>query len=66
MLDKILGVFFTVVYFLFFAYLIDLIFRNTLSPLANLLAVLCWLIALGFSIGLAGFTVRKIRENYQK
>ena len=45
MKDKILVTFFTVVYFLIFCFLIDLIFRNTLSVFTDLLAVVCWIIA---------------------
>ena len=59
-----LMVFFTSAYFLvFFVYLIDLIFRNTLNPLTDILAVVCWIIALVVSVGLSDFTVKKIRKH---
>ena len=59
---KLLIVFFTIIYFIVFCFLIDLIFRNTLSTLANVLAIFCWLIALAISGGLADFTVKKIKD----
>ena len=58
--------FFTVVYFLVSLFLIDLIFRNTLSVLTDIMAVICWIIAFFASVGLAEYTVKKIRKNYQK
>lgn len=58
--------FFTVVYFLASLFLIDLIFRNTLSVLTNIMAVICWIIAFVASVGLAEYTVKKIRNKYQK
>lgn len=58
--------FFTVVYFLVSLFLINLIFRNTLSVLADIMAVICWIIAFFASVGLAEYTVKKIRKNYQK
>ena len=61
MKDKILMFFFTAVYFLIFCLLIDLIFRNTLSVLTDLLALVCWIIAFIVSVGLAGYTVKKIK-----
>lgn len=36
-----LKAFFTIVYFLIFCFLIDLIFRNTLSVITDMLAVIC-------------------------
>lgn len=62
MKDKILMVFFTVVYFLIFCFLIDLIFRNTLSVFTDLLAVVCWIIAFVASVGLADYTVKRIKK----
>ena len=62
MKDKILVTFFTVVYFLIFCFLIDLIFRNTLSVFTDLLAVVCWIIAFIVSVGLAGYTVKRIKK----
>ena len=61
MKDKILMLFFTAVYFLIFCFLIDLVFRNTLSVLTDLLALVCWIIAFIVSVGLAGYTVKKIK-----
>lgn len=61
MKDKILFIFFTAVYFLIFCFFIDLVFRNTLSVLTDLLAIACWMIALIISVGLADYTVKKIK-----
>lgn len=61
MKDKILMLFFTAVYFLIFYLLIDLVFRNTLSVLTDLLALVCWIIAFIVSVGLADYTVKKIK-----
>jgi len=61
MKDKILRLFFTVVYFVAFLFLIDLVFRNTLSILTDILAVVCWVIAFVVSVGLADYTVEKIK-----
>ena len=58
--------FFTVVYFLVSLFLINLIFRNTLSVLTDIMAVICWIIAFFASVGLAEYTVKTIRQNYQK
>ena len=57
-----LKAFFTIVYFYVFLRLLDLIFRNTLSAFANLLAVVCMVIALAASIGLAEYTVKLIED----
>lgn len=61
-----LKAFFTIVYFLIFCFLIDMIFRNTLSVITDILAVICWIIALIISVGIADYTVEKIKENYGK
>ena len=58
--------FFTAVYFLVSLFLIHLIFRNTLSVLTDIMAVICWIIAFFASVGLAEYTVKKIRNKYQK
>lgn len=58
--------FFTVVYFLVSLFLINLIFRNTLSVLTDIMAVICWIIAFFASVGLAEYTVKKIRNSYQQ
>lgn len=57
---------FSIIYFLIFLFLIDLVFRNTLSVYTDILAVVCWIIALIISVGLADFTVKKIKENHKK
>lgn len=61
-----LRAFFSIIYFLIFLFLIDLVFRDTLSVYTDILAVVCWIIALIISVGLADFTVKKIKENYKK
>lgn len=61
MKDKLLRLFFTAVYFVVFLALIDLFFRNTLSVFTDLLAVACWLITLVVSIGMADYTVKKLK-----
>lgn len=61
-----LRAFFSIIYFLIFLFLIDLVFRNTLSVYTDILAVVCWIIALIISVGLANFTVKKIKENHKK
>lgn len=62
--DRILTAFFTIVYFLVFLYLIDLIFRNTLSIITDILAIVCWVISFFVSVGLAEYTVKKIKKHY--
>ena len=57
-----LTVFFAAVYYCVFLVLIDLVFCHTLSVLTDILAVVCWVVAFIVSVGLAEFTVRKIRE----
>lgn len=57
---------FSIIFFLIFLFLIDLVFRNTLSVYTDILAVICWIIALIISVGLANFTVKKIKENHKK
>ena len=57
---------FSIIYFLIFLFLIDLVFRDTLSVYTDILTVVCWIIALIISVGLADFTVKKIKENYKK
>ena len=61
-----LKAFFAVVYFCIFLLLIDLIFRNTLSVFTDILAVICWIIALILSIGMADYTVKKVKGKYGK
>ena len=61
-----LKVFFTIVYFLIFLFFIDLIFRNTLSGYSTLVARVCWSVAFIVSVGIADYTVKKIKEKYKK
>ena len=61
-----LKAFFTIVYFLIFCFLIDLIFRNTLSVITDMLAVICWIIALIISVVIADYTVEKINLGQSK
>ena len=59
----ILKVFFTVVYFIAFGYAIDFVFGNfSCSVMTTLLVLWCWAIALIISVGLAEYTVKKIKE----
>lgn len=58
--------FFTAVYFLAFLYVIDLIFRHTLNPITDILAVVCWVVAFIASVILADYTIKKIEEKYSK
>lgn len=60
-----LTVFFAAVYYLVFLFLIDLIFSNTLSVLTDILAVVCWVVAFLVSVGLAEYTVKRIKEKYK-
>ena len=55
-----LKVFFTVVYLYIFWFTIDLIFRNTLSVLTDILALICLVIAFIISVGMAEYTVKKM------
>ena len=61
-----LKTFFAVVYFCIFLFFIDLIFRNTLSVFTDIFAVICWIIALIVSIGMADYTVKKVKDKYGK
>ena len=61
-----LTVFFAAVYYLVFLFLIDLIFSNTLSVLTDILAVVCWVVAFLVSVGLAEYTVKRIKEKYKE
>ena len=57
-----LKLFFSAVYFIAFGYAIDFVFRNTIGLAANLLVIFCWSIALIISVGLAEYTVKKIKR----
>lgn len=53
---------FTALYFLVCFFLIDLVFRNFVHPITDILSVVCWVIALVVSVGLADRTVRRIKR----
>jgi len=58
---------FTAVYFWLFCQIIDLVFRNCgINFVFDILAVVCWIIALVVSVGLGDFTVRKVEEYFRK
>ena len=57
---------FSAAYFLGFLFLIDLVLRHTLSLFTDILAIVCWIIALIASVGIAEYTVKKIKEKYGK
>lgn len=65
MFDFVLKAFFAVIYFIVFGYLIYFIFRNTHSIYMDLLTIACWIVAFIASIGLANYTVEKIKDKYQ-
>ena len=52
--------FLTIIYFWIFFKLIDLFFRNTMSFITDILAIICLIIAFGVSAGLADYTVRQL------
>lgn len=60
-----LTAFFTAVYFVVLAFFVNLGFRHTIGAAANILAVACWVVAFIASVGLADYTVKKIRAKYQ-
>ena len=47
-------------------YVIDLIFRHTVSPVTDILAVICWVVAFIASVILADYTIKKIEEKYSR
>jgi hypothetical protein len=57
-----LMIFFSVVYYVVLLFLIDLVFRNTLSLYTDLLALICMIIAFIVSVGMAEYTVKKIKD----
>lgn len=59
---KVFTAFLTIVYFICFFGIIQWIFGHTHSLLTDILALVCMGIAFIASVGLADFTVRKIRE----
>ena len=58
--------FFTVVYCLVFLYLINAVFKHTINPITDLLAMLFFVIAFIASVILADYTIKKIKEKYSK
>ena len=60
MKENILTLVFIIIYFLILCFIIDLIFRNTLSIYSDLLAIACWVIALIISVALAECTVKRL------
>ncbi len=60
MKENILTLVFIIIYFLILCFVIDLIFRNTLSIYSDLLAIACWVIALITSVALAEYTVKRL------
>lgn len=62
-MKKFLMLVFTAIYFVIFFFLLDRVFSLfPLSGLANILALVCLFIAFLASVGLAQFTVHKIRD----
>lgn len=59
---KVFTVFLTIVYFILFFKIIQWIFRYAFNPLTDILSLVCVVIAFIASVGLADFTVKKIRE----
>lgn len=60
MKENIITLVFIIIYFLILCFVIDLIFRNTLSIYSDLLAIACWVIALIISVALAEYTVKRL------
>ncbi len=60
-----LKIFFAVVYFLVFLFLIQWVFHFLpWNVYTELLTVACWVIALIASVGLAHYTVEKIKDTF--
>lgn len=54
---------FTIVYFVIFFFLIDLVFRNaSISVFTNIMSLVCLVIAFIVSVGMADYTVKKIKN----
>ena len=62
----LLGALFTAVYFFLFFLFLGRLFRNSLSPALDLLALACLVVALIASIGAAEYTVKKLGEKFGK
>ena len=66
-MKNLLFVLFTAVYFRLFCQIIDLVFRNCgINFIFDILAFVCWIIALVVSVGLGDFTVKKVEEYFRK
>ena len=66
-MKNVLFLLFTAVHFWLFCQIIDLAFRNCgISFLFDILAGVCWIIALVVSIGLGDFTVKKVEDYFRK
>lgn len=64
---RFLGIFFTIVYFVVISCGITFLFRSSPTHiLFDILAILCFILALIVSVGLAQFTVNKIENHYNK
>lgn len=63
-----LGIFFTIVYFICFFHLINFVANRTLGMdlLSNLLCIVCWVIAYIVSVVLSDYTLKKIEAKYSK
>ena len=62
-MKKVLMLVFTAIYFVIFFFLVDRVFSLfSFFFLANILALVCLFIAFLASVGLAQFTVHKIRD----
>ena len=61
-----LRLFFTIIYFVVMLCVLKEIFSNTLSFVADLLAVISCIVALVVSVGCADYTVKKIEQKYSQ
>lgn len=54
---------FTIVYFVILFFLLDLVFRNaSISIFTNIMSLVCLVIAFIVSVGMADYTVKKIKN----
>lgn len=65
-MDTLLKCFFTLVYFWLLGHGVALLFRQTHHIVTDLLTLVCWIIAFLASVGLAEYTVKKIRDRYSR
>lgn len=52
----------SVMYYIFYCWGLSLIFRHTLSMATNLLAIILYVIGIPLCVGIAEFTIKKIRD----